>query len=317
MPPPAPVTSLFCLLAFSSLGSAYRCTPGVSNEECLHPNRTWAIAPPDITPAVTYERATHFTCAPTVPAADCLASTSAFSACLARGITASNCSGTANLAAATTIPAPPTRAFPCTLTQPGTTDVAILDACPPRLPQPQHKPSPPPAFAFTAPVAADDVGVFLPTPTAPHVKELETPAGPWTTCVQNAIVSCTDALCTSDAVHAPRCTDHPNLPREGRDLCINGLPTRCEGPHCEVVEEAQRRGNIRRGKSGSKWEVKLSPLSATVPVDEDVCKGWEGPRAVVAPARPGAMLPTKTFVRQVVVGRPREHGLGKGVDGGD
>jgi hypothetical protein len=77
-----------------------------------------------------------------------------------------------------------------------------------------------------------------------------------------------------------------------------------------MIEEARRRENMRSGKGGSEWDVQSS-----VPGDEGVCKGWEGPRAVAAPARPGTLLPTKTCVGQGV-GRPRENGLGK-VEPGD
>lgn len=142
------------------------------------------------------------------------------------------------------------------------------------------------------------------------MREMGTPAGAWTTCVQNNLMNCNDALCTSDTLYAPRCTDNSFPRREGRDLCINGLPARCEGFHCVVIEEARRRENMRQGKGGSEWDARLP-----VPADEEVCKGWEGPRAVPAPARPGTLLPTKTCVGQGV-GRPRENGLGK-VEPGD
>lgn len=73
---------------------------------------------------------------------------------------------------------------------------------------------------------------------------------------------------------------------------------------------------MRQGKSGSEWDVKPAvPVPLLGPADEGVCKGWDGPRAIAAPARPGGLLPTKTCVGQGV-GRPKENGLGK-VDPGD
>jgi hypothetical protein len=114
-------------------------------------------------------------------------------------------------------------------------------------------------------------------------------------------MSCTNALCTSDSFYAPRCTDRSLPKSEGRELCINGLAARCEGFHCEILEEAGRRENMREGKGGGEWDVH-------VPVDDGVCKGWEGSRAVRAPARKGAPLPTKTCI-----GR----GLGKAANPND
>lgn len=309
-----------CLLAFSSFGSAYKCAPWVSNEECLakarafsaellHPNKTLVVATPNITPAQTFERAAQFTCPPPVKAADCAASASLFSACISKNITASLCFASPNLATANlTTAAPPvvepTKAAPCTLTQPGSTDVIILDACPPRLPPPQHRPAPAPV-AYTAPIA-DDINFLLPTPTEARMREMETPLGAWTTCVQNNIMNCNNALCTSDTIYAPRCTDHSYPLREGRELCINGLPAICEGFHCVHSEEARRRENMRQGKGGSEWDVE----PPSIPIDEGVCKGWEGARAVRAPARTGSSTPAKICVGQGI-GKPRENGLGK------
>ncbi|TLD23503.1 hypothetical protein E2P81_ATG08847 [Venturia nashicola] len=266
-------------------------------------------------------QAAQFTCAPTVPAAECLASSSAFSACLAQNITASDCfnrtQNTANLTTQAPDPTPTTPSppiltqpgyAPCTLTSPGSTNVIILDECPPDLPQPLQTPLLPPTVPVIAGTGTGtDEGEInlLPTPTDPRVREMETPTGSWTTCVQNNLLTCNNALCTSDPNYAPRCTDTSPPRKEGRNLCIDGLPNRCQGSDCVFINETQ-------GTSDSEeTDMKTNPQ---IDYEGGICKGWVPPAPppipIPIPARPANnLVPTKTCAGPGV-GRPRENGLG-------
>jgi len=113
--------------------------------------------------------------------------------------------------------------------------------------------------------------------------------------VQNNVMTCSNALCSMDSYYAARCTDLGYPRNEGRELCVNGWPSRCEGFHCEILEEAEFRDNLKQG--GQKEQRSQRGQG------EGVCEGFVGIKASKWPSRTKVSQPSITCVGSGGAGR--------------